>query len=107
MIKLELRRALLFAAVVLPACAGVSADWVKEGATKEEIRADNAACRAEVEAVVGREADITHDIRVGRAGTASEVNELVEQTRDVGAARRYDRLFGACMRARGYSRRQS
>jgi hypothetical protein len=29
----------------LAECAGISADFVKAGATKEEIRVDNAACR--------------------------------------------------------------
>ena len=86
------------------ACAGVSADFVKPGATKEQIRADNAACRTEADAQAGREADISRDIRgTGRRGP-SDQRQLLEQTRDIGAADRYDRIFAACMSARGYTR---
>jgi hypothetical protein len=95
---------LLLAALTVTACAGVNADFVKPGATKEEIRADNATCRAEAEAQVGRDADISRDIRgTGRRGPADQ-RQLLEQTRDLGKAERYDRIFAACMAARGYKR---
>ncbi len=91
--------------LAVTACAGVSADFVKPGATKEEIRADNATCRAEADAQVGREADITRDIRgTGRRGP-SDQTRLLEQTRDLGNEERYDRIFAACMAARGYTRK--
>jgi hypothetical protein len=96
---------LLLAALALAACAGVSADFVKEGATKDEIRADNAACRAETEALVGRESDITHDIRVGSSRTSADSTRLLETTRDSAVERRYDRIFATCMKARGYSQK--
>ena len=95
---------LLAAALAVAACAGVSADFVKAGATREQVRADSAACRADTEARFGREADITHDIRVGGSRTSSA---LLRRTRDSGVERRYDRIFSACMRARGYSRKKS
>jgi len=98
--------ALLLAVLAVAACAGVSADFVKAGATKEQIRADNAACRADTEARVGRESDITHDIRTGDGRRASEASRLLQQTRDVGVERRYDRIFSACMKARGYSQKK-
>jgi len=94
---------LLAAALTVAACAGISADFVKEGAAKEEIRADNATCRAETEALVGRESDITRDIRAGDSRGASDSRRLLEQTRDVGVEARYDRIFATCMKARGYS----
>jgi hypothetical protein len=98
---------LLAAALAVAACAGVSADFVKAGATREQVRADYAACRADTEARFGREADITHDIRVGGSRTSSDSSALLRRTRDSGVERRYDRIFSACMRARGYSRKKS
>ena len=98
---------LLTAALAVAACAGISADFVKEGATREQIRADNAACRADTEARVGRESDITHDIRVGSSRTSADASRLLETTRDSGVERRYDRIFAACMKARGYSQKKS
>lgn len=98
---------LLAAALAVAACAGVSADFVREGATREQVRANNAACRADTEARFGREADITHDIRAGSSRTSSDSSALLRQTRDSGVERRYDRNFNACMRARGYSREKS
>ena len=93
----------LLIALAVAACSGVSADFVKAGATKEQVRADNAACRAEAEAVVGREANITRDIRTGRSHTPSDAPRILEQTRDLATEARYDRIFAACMKARGYS----
>ena len=98
---------LLAAALAVAACAGVSADFVKAGATREQIRTDNAACRADTEARVGRESDITHDIRVGGSRTSADATRLLQVTRDSGVERRYDRIFSACMSARGYSRKKS
>ncbi len=94
----------LLAVLALAACAGVSADFVKEGATKEQVRADNAACRSETEAQVGRDAKITHDIRTGGNRAQRDSTRLLEQTRDAGAERRYERIFANCMAARGYKR---
>ena len=99
--------ALLLGVLTLAACAGVSADFFKAGATREQIRADNAACRTETEARVGRDSDITHDIRVGSSRRTSDSSRLFEQTRDAGVERRYDRIFAACMKARGYSQKKS
>jgi len=96
----------LLGVLVLAACAGVSAGFVKPGATREEIRADNATCRAEAEARMGRESNITHDIRSGDNRAGSDSRRLLEQTRDIGTERRYDRIFAACMKARGYARKK-
>ena len=96
---------LLSAVLVVAACAGVSADFVKDGASKEQIRADNATCRSETEARVGRDSDITHDIRVGGSRGSSDPTRLLERTRDAGVERRYDRIFAGCMKAKGYSQK--
>jgi hypothetical protein len=96
---------LLVGALGLAACAGISADFTKQGVTKEQVRADNAACRAETEAQVGRDSDITHDIRVGDTRGSQDSSQLFRQTRDAGVARRYDRIFASCMKARGYSQK--
>ena len=98
---------LLPAVLVVAACAGVSADFVKEGASEEQIRADNAVCRSETEARVGRDSDIIHDIRVGSSRSGSDPTRLLERTRDAGVERRYDRIFANCMKARGYSQKTS
>jgi len=93
--------------LVLAACSGISADFVKAGATEEQIRADNAACRGETEARVGRDSDITHDIRVGDSRSSADSTRLFERTRDAGVERRYERIFANCMKARGYSQKTS
>ena len=98
---------LLSAMLALAACAGVSADFVKEGATQEQVRADNAACRGETEARVGRDSDITHDIRLGGLRGSADSTRLLEQTRDAGVERRYERIFANCMKSRGYSQKTS
>ncbi|NNE84433.1 MAG: hypothetical protein HKN28_10740 [Alphaproteobacteria bacterium] len=103
--KSGLHFGLLAGALGLAACAGVSADFTKEGVTKEQIRADNAACRTETEARVGRDSDITHDIRVGDSRGSQDSSQLLRQTRDAGVERRYDRIFASCMKARGYSQK--
>ncbi len=56
---------LLLAAVA--ECAGISANFVKAGATKEEIRVDNAVCR-----------------------TSADSSRLLETIRDFGVERRYN-----------------
>jgi hypothetical protein len=103
----RLKFGLLGAALGVAACAGVNADFVKQGVTPEQTRADNGACRDETEARVGRDADITHDIRSGDSRNAQDSSRLFQQTRDSGVERRYDRIFAACMKARGYSQKKS
>ena len=95
----------LLGALAVAACAGVSADFVKEGATNEQIRADNASCRSATEARVGRDSNITHDIRVGSSRRSEDSSRLLQRTRDAGVERRYDRIFASCMKARGYTQK--
>lgn len=96
--------ALLLGALAVTACADGGADFVKSGATKEQVRADNTACRAEADAQVGREADINRDIRGTARRGPSDQRQLLDQTRQLSKTERYDRIFAACMSARGYTR---
>jgi len=95
----------LAAALALAACTAGSADFVKQGATREEIRADNAACRAETDGQVGRTADISRDIYSGQSRGREDPAQLLRQTREARDEARYERIFAACMVARGYTRR--
>lgn len=97
----------LLVTLVVTACSSVSADFTKAGATKEQLRADNAACRTEADAQTGHDADITHDIRSGDTRDRSGTSQLLRQTRDAGVERRYDRIFATCMKARGYTQKKS
>ena len=105
MSRFPVRRCLILVPAVLAACAGVSADWVKPGASEKRVEADNAACRAEAEDVYGRTADITHDIEVSRPRSLTDVDRRSDQIRSYDTERNYDKVFGACMAARGYQRR--
>ena len=89
--------------LALAGCSSVSADFVKSGATKEQVRADNAACRAEADAQVGRDADISRDIRGTARRGPSDQRQLLNQTREIDTAARFERIFAACMSARGYT----
>ena len=104
MIRAFRRTCFLALTLAVTACAGLGADWSKPGASRDDVRADNAYCRGEAEAVIGREAQVTHDIRSGGSSGPSDVRVLSEQTRDIGMERRYDSIFERCMRSRGYTR---
>ena len=105
-----LRRTLMAVpfALVLPlaaiGCAGVSADWVKPGASEAQVERDNAICRAEAEDASGQTANITHDIQVSRPRSDTGVDQRSNQIRSYNTERDYDKLFGACMAAHGYSK---
>lgn len=92
-------------AVSLAACTGISADWVKPGAGEQQIRADNAACRTEADKVFGRTANITHDIEASRQRDLTNVGAQSGRLRSYETERNYEKVFGACMAARGYSKR--
>ena len=92
----------LVAPLALSGCAGVSADWVKTGASEAQVKADNAACRAEAEDVYGQSANITHDIQVSRPRAATDVDARSKQIRSYDVERDYDKVFDACMAAHGY-----
>lgn len=95
----------LAAVLALAACTAGSADFVKAGATREQVRADNAACRDEVEARYGRAADISHDINAAQSHAREDTSRLVRETRDFRDEAQYDRAFASCMVTRGYTRR--
>jgi len=102
------RRPIILAPIIvslaLAACAGVSADWVKPGVSEERRKADNAACRAEAEQAHGRTADISRDIQASRPRGLGDAGERGERLRSYETEQSYDKVFGACMAARGYSR---
>ncbi len=87
----------------LAACAGTGAAWVKEGASEDQVRADQTACRRSVERATARSENVTQDIRSADRGGRSDTRAVVESTRDYKAARNYDRLFARCMRGLGYT----
>jgi hypothetical protein len=91
--------------LAVAACSGVSADWIKPGASEAQVKADNAACRSEAELAYGRTADITRDIQVSRPPSISDVGNQSARLRDYDTERDYDKVFDTCMAAHGYSRR--
>lgn len=86
----------------LAACGGTSAAWVKEGAGKDQVRADQAACRTQAEGAIGRSESFTRDIRNSTRGGRDETRTLVTESRDRSAAQSFERVFDRCMAARGY-----
>tara|TARA_A100001037_G_C15123093_1_gene624861 strand:+ start:905 stop:1222 length:318 start_codon:yes stop_codon:yes gene_type:complete len=89
-------------ALALAACGGTSAAWVKEGASPEQMRADQSACRSQAERALGPSERFTDDIRGTTRGGRAETRQIVSSTRDLKVARTYDRLFARCMVSRGY-----
>ena len=91
--------------LTLAACSGVSASWVKQGASEERVRADNATCRAEAEQAYGRTANISRDIQASRPRSLVDVDDRSAELRGGDTRQGYDKIFDACMAAHGYSRR--
>jgi hypothetical protein len=88
--------------LALAACGGTSAAWVKEGASKEQPRADRAACRTQAEGAIGRSESFTRDIRSSTRGGREDTRSIVSESRDRSKARSFDSVFSRCMAARGY-----
>lgn len=88
--------------LALAACGGTGAAWVKEGASEEQVRADQAACRAQAKSAIGRSESFTRDIRGSTRDGREETRAIVTETRDRRVARSFDQVFGRCMAARGY-----
>ncbi len=86
----------------LAACGGTSAAWVKEGASQEQVRADQAACRRQAESAMGRNESFTRDIRGSTRGGREDTRSIISESRDRSAARSFDSIFSRCMAARGY-----
>lgn len=86
----------------LAACAGTGAAWVKEGASEDQVRADQAACRAQAEGAIGRSESFTRDIRSSTSGGREDTRSIVTESRDRDTARSYERILDRCMAARGY-----
>ncbi|MDA0785262.1 MAG: hypothetical protein O3B37_03135 [Proteobacteria bacterium] len=86
----------------LAACAGTSSAWVKEGASKEQLRADQAACRAQADSAIGRSESFTRDIRSSTRGGREDTSAIVSESRDRRTARSYEGILERCMLARGY-----
>ena len=93
---------LLMFVLALAACSGTGAAWVKEGAGKDQVRADQAACRAQAEGAIGRSESFTRDIRGSTGGGREDTRAIVSESRDRRAAQSFERLFDRCMAARGY-----
>lgn len=104
MLRLVSMRLALLLPLAILGCSGISADWVKPGASEAQVKADNAACRAEADDAYGQQANITHDIRVSRPRDQSQVSDTIESLRNYETEIDYDKVFGACMAARGYTR---
>ena len=88
--------------LAVAACGGTSAAWVKDGASEEQVRADQAACRAQAESALGRSESFTRDIRGSTRGGREDTRAIVSETRDRKVARSFEQVFGRCMAARGY-----
>jgi hypothetical protein len=86
----------------LAACAGTGSAWVKEGASQDQVRADQAACRVQAEGAIGRSESFTRDIRSSTRGGREDTRAIVSESRDRSKARSYESILGRCMAARGY-----
>ena len=97
----------VFFLLALAACSGPSTNWVKQGATEAQVRADQTACRRAAERAGGRNENVTRDIRSVSRGGREDTRAIVNSTRDLKSARSFDRLFARCMGDRGYTQPKS
>jgi hypothetical protein len=97
----------IFLLLTLAACSGASINWVKPGATEDQLRADQLSCRNTAERATARNENVTRDIRTTIPGGRDDTRALVQSTRDLKAARNFERLFAQCMRGLGYTHPKS
>lgn len=88
---------------LLAACASESGEWVRSGASEDQMRRDTAACNRQAEEILARE------MRIDSNAAADDVmpheSRSVEGTFAVLDARDVRRrAFDSCMRGRGYLR---
>lgn len=91
--------------LLVAACAG--GQWVREGATEEELRADLDMCRSVAQVQTDRDRQIDEDIRAARSTTFPDTVRLRDQVRSIGVEQRFDEVLETCMRRRGYHRKGS
>jgi len=91
----------------LVACASSGGAWVKAGADEDQMRVDQASCRAMAERATVRDDNVTRDIRTSIPGGRDDVRAVVQDTRDLRAARSFEKLYAQCMRSRGYTQEKS
>ncbi len=101
----NMRRAVLVVGLVLGGCAG-GGDWVKEGATDDELRQDLAICRDQGSLVTSRDRRIEQDIRASRVGSplSTDLGTFRDDVRESRVEQRFDDVVDRCMRGRGYAR---
>ncbi len=91
----------------LVACASSGGAWVKAGADEDQVRVDQSSCRAMAERAMGRDNNVTRDIRTSIPGGRDDVRAVVQDTRDLRAARSFEKLYAQCMRSLGYTQEKS
>jgi len=91
----------------LVACASSGGAWVKAGADEDQMRVDQASCRTMAERATVRDDNVTRDIRTSIPGGRDDVRAVVQDTRDLRAARSFEKLFAQCMRGLGYTQEKS
>ncbi|NBU95468.1 MAG: hypothetical protein EBS20_06200, partial [Actinobacteria bacterium] len=73
----------------------------------DQMRVDQASCRAMAERATVRDDNVTRDIRTSIPGGRDDVRAVVQDTRDLRAARSFEKLFAQCMRGLGYTQEKS
>jgi hypothetical protein len=77
----------LISVFTLAACAGAGSAWVKDGASEDQVRADQAARRTQVEGrLIGRSESYTRDIRSSTRGGREDTRSIVSESRDRSAS---------------------
>ena len=88
--------------LTLAACGGAECVVESRGQRRSDPRGSAFLPRPAPNAPVAENLDVTRDIRGGSiSGGRDDTREFVESTRDIKAARSYERLFAQCMRGTG------
>ena len=98
-------RLVVLVPLLVAACAG--GQWVREGATDEQLSADLSTCRSLAQVQTDRDRQIDADIRAARSTTFPDRVNLRDQVRSAGVEQRFGEVLETCMRRRGYHRKGS
>ncbi len=104
--KEEMKRITLvglsFGALALAACAG-SSNYVRDGATEEDLSTDLYDCRGQANLLSEKDDDITQDISAGRPESLRAGNtDFFQEVDDIEPRRTYENVVDECMNRRGY-----
>lgn len=89
-------------ALALTACLG-SGEYVRDGATEEDLSADLNGCRAQANLLSQKDDEISQDISAAMPESLRAGNtDFFQEVDDIEPRRTYENIVDECMNRRGY-----